>query len=128
MDMAYRPKQSFTEEEKVEARMLLAALRPFTGVRHTIPLQLVLAYFQVIVDEGRSVNDYASKSGVAQSVMSRHLLDLGARNRYGKGEGFGLVETGVNPIDPRNREIKLTQKGRGLYNRIREAIAPYKRK
>jgi DNA-binding MarR family transcriptional regulator len=126
--MQYRPKQSFTDEDKEDARMLLAALRNFKGLRHTMPLQYVMTYLQLVADESKSITDYAAKEGVSQSVMSRHILDLGPRNRYADGEGFQLVQTGINPMDPRNREVSLTQKGKGLYNAIRQSIAPFKRR
>jgi hypothetical protein len=126
--MVHRPKQSFTDEEKEDARMLHAALRNFKGVRHTMPLQYVMSYLQVVMDEGGSIQDYAAKEGISQSVMSRHILDLGLRNRYGDGEGFHLVQTGINPVEPRNREVSLTQRGKGLYNAIKQSIAPFKRR
>jgi hypothetical protein len=36
------------------------------------------------------VVDYAKRAGVSVSVMSRHLLDIGERNRHME-EGFRLV-------------------------------------
>jgi len=121
------PKQSFTDQEKDEARCLMAALRNFSALRGTMPLQYVMAYLQIVSDEGRSVTEYAAKLGVAQSVMSRHILDIGPRNRHASGAGFNLVEQGVNPVDPGLKEIKLTQKGRGLYNAIRDSMHNWRR-
>jgi hypothetical protein len=81
-------KQSYTEEEKEAFRSLLAALEPFRQIRPTMPLQCVVAFLMSAIYEGEGVTELARRAGVSQSVMSRHPLDIGPRNRYGTGEGF----------------------------------------
>jgi DNA-binding MarR family transcriptional regulator len=77
----------------------------------------VLAFLRVAVEEGLSANDYTRKSGVAQSVMSRHLLDLGQQDRY-RERSPGLVESKPSPASLRVWEVTLTAKGRILASTI----------
>jgi hypothetical protein len=47
-------------------------------------------FLVVVLDEGKSVQEYADAAGVSKSVMSRHILDLGDRTRYME-VGLGLM-------------------------------------
>jgi DNA-binding MarR family transcriptional regulator len=49
--------------------------------------------------------------------MSRHLLDIGERNRKMEA-GFGLVTYRANPLELRKHEYMLTDKGRALLHQI----------
>ena len=49
--------------------------------------------------------------------MSRNLLDIGERNRHME-EGFGLVAARNNPMNLREKEYYLTDKGRTLLHSI----------
>lgn len=98
-------------------RTLMAVHEYFRDIRPTMPLQYITAFLQVAMEEGLSVNEYAEKAGVSMSVMSRHLLDIGERNRHME-EGFGLVTSRQNPMELRKNEIFLTPKGRALMHKI----------
>jgi hypothetical protein len=74
-------KQTLDEEEQKSLRSMLRALQPFRELRQDMPLQYVASFLWVAVNEGLGVTDYAQRAGVAQSVMTRHLLDLGERDR-----------------------------------------------
>jgi DNA-binding MarR family transcriptional regulator len=82
-----------------------------------MPLQYVTAFLLVCHEEGMGVGDYAERAGVSVSVMSRHLLDIGDRNRHME-EGFGLVTYRANPMELRKHEYMLTDKGRALAHKI----------
>jgi hypothetical protein len=49
--------------------------------------------------------------------VSRNLLDIGERNRHME-EGFGLVAARNNPMNLREKEYFLTDKGRALLHSI----------
>jgi DNA-binding MarR family transcriptional regulator len=87
-----------------------------------MPLQYVSTFLLVATYEGRGVLEYADLAGVGQTVMSRHLLDLGSRNRH-KEPGFGLVEARPSQKDLRVNEVRLTPKGRALARRLAEIHA-----
>jgi DNA-binding MarR family transcriptional regulator len=96
---------------------LLTVMERFRRVRHTMPVHLVEALLRVAHHEGKSVIQYAREAGVSQSVMSRHLLELG--NQYVKGEpGLGLVEKRTSSHSLREFEVTLTKKGRDTVEEI----------
>jgi DNA-binding MarR family transcriptional regulator len=82
-----------------------------------MPLQYVTAFLLVATDENQNVSEYAKRAGTSQSLMTRHLADLGAVNRYHE-EGFGLVEGYDDIMDRRKRLIRLTAKGQRLVGQI----------
>jgi DNA-binding MarR family transcriptional regulator len=98
-------------------KRLQGALDQFTDLKATMPLQYVKAFLAVALEEGLGVGEYAQRAGVAMSVMSRHLLDIGERNRHME-DGFGLVTYRPNPMNLRAHEYTMTDKGRALLHRI----------
>ncbi len=88
------------ENEKTCLKGLRGSLEAFLSVRNTMPLQYVTTFLLVAMDEGKSVAEYATKAGVSQSVMSRHLLDIGERNRHMQ-KGFGFITYRPNPMELR---------------------------
>ena len=54
--------------------------------------------------------------------MSRHLLDIGLRNRHMK-EGFGLVVGRPNPMNLREHEYYLTPKGHATLQKVLRNLA-----
>jgi DNA-binding MarR family transcriptional regulator len=101
---------------------LRRAMEPWRDIRQTMPLQYVYTFLLVATYEGKGVQEYADLAGVGQTTMSRHLLDLGARNRHMKA-GFGLVESRAADTDLRKHRIALTPKGRALARRLAEVMA-----
>ena len=98
----------------------IALLEVFKGIRHDMPLQHAHTFMLVACQEGLSVLDYAERAGVAQSVMTRNLLDIGERNRRG-GPGYGLVVTRMDPNDRRRHQTFLTHQGRALLHKVLRA-------
>jgi DNA-binding MarR family transcriptional regulator len=105
------------DEERRHLGRALGALGPFRALRATMPLQYVTTFLLVALNEGRGVTEYAEMAGVSQSVMSRHLLDIGERDRYME-KGFGLITYRPNPFELRKHEVFLTDKGRALAHEI----------
>jgi DNA-binding MarR family transcriptional regulator len=83
----------------------------------TVPLAVVEAFLLVCLYEGSSLKDLCQLSGQAQSTLSRHLLDLGDRNRRGE-PGLKLVGWRHPPENLRLKEYFLTGKGRALRDRL----------
>lgn len=105
------------DDELSAAGRLLGALEPFRALRPTMPLQYVTTFLLVALNEGKSVTEYAEMAGVSKSVMSRHILDIGERDRYME-EGFGLITYRPNPMELRRHEVFLTDKGRAVLHQI----------
>ncbi len=58
-----------------------------------------------------SMRDLAEAVGIAQSSCSRNVASLGQIHRHGR-PGHQLVESYEDPMDRRNKLVKLTPKGR----------------
>lgn len=121
--MASEFKQTLNEDQKEYAHALLNAVEAFTKLRATMPIQYVRTYLMVACDEGQGVTEYAKRAGVSQSVMTRHLLDIGERNRR-KEEGFGLVYQKPDPMDLRFHRVFLTDDGHALFHQLMRAMRP----
>jgi hypothetical protein len=52
-------------------RAFYQALVPFERIRHDMPMQYVRTFMLVCMKPGLGVNEYASRAGVSQTVMSR---------------------------------------------------------
>jgi DNA-binding MarR family transcriptional regulator len=67
------------QERKVQG--VLDIISAFQAYNPTMPIQMAASFLLVAKNEGKSLRELCDLSGVAQSTMSRHLLDLGERNR-----------------------------------------------
>ena len=114
-------KPTLNEEEKAYARALMSALEPFRDIRSTMPLQYVYAFLQVATEEGKGVTEYARNAGVSVTVMTRHLLDIGERNRA-RDDGFGLISQERDQHDLRRHHAKITPTGKALMHKIVNAM------
>jgi hypothetical protein len=114
-------KRMFTEEEAANARTMMLALEPFRQLRATIPLQYVYTFLQVVADEGQGPTKYAEEAGTSVTVMTRHLLDIGARNRQHE-EGFGLVTQQRDRVDLRRTHAVGTPEGKKVIRQVMNAL------
>lgn len=114
-------KPSVSDAQRGTLEKLNRALEPFRAERGTMPLQYVTAFLLVATDEHLNVSEYAKRAGTSQSLMTRHLADLGEVNRYHE-EGLGLVEGYDDLMDRRNRLIRLTAKGKSIAWKVCEAL------
>ena len=112
---------TLTKEEIAAARALYLALKNFTTERKTMPLQYVMTFLQVCMDEGKGVMEYAERAEVPPTVMTRHLLDIGDLNRA-REQGFGLVTQERDVNDLRRHRARVTPKGKALMHRMMEAL------
>lgn len=102
-----------TEAQLAVIRHMLAALDPFFRIRATMPARCIQAYLVVAEKEGLSIGEYAKRSGLSQTTMSKNLLDMSERDRNYE-EGAGLVEGRENALNRREKVYSLTPKGRAL--------------
>lgn len=85
-----------------------------------VPTQLVQAFVLVAMNEGKSLTELAKLAGSSASTASRHLLDLGERNRK-KEPGYGLVNRQNDPMSLRTNIYTLTARGRLVATTLAEA-------
>lgn len=114
-------KPTLNDEERAFARALLSALEPFVADRQTMPIQYVMSFLRVAAEEGEGSTEYARRAGISPTVMTRHLLDIGDRNRA-REEGFGWIAQERDKHDLRRHAAKVTHVGRALLNKSKNAI------
>jgi len=114
-------KPSLTAEERAACRALYLALKNFTALRPTMPLQYVMTFLLVAMEEGKGVTEYAKMNEVSPTVMTRHLLDIGDKNRS-REDGFGLVTQERDPMDLRRHFARITPKGKGIAHRLLQQL------
>lgn len=102
-------------------RTMLFGLDPFFRIRSTMPASAIQAFLLVAEKEGLTVGEYAKKAGISPTTMSRHLLDMGERDRDGEA-GAGLVEGRENILNRREKVYHLTAKGRAFLSSITQRV------
>ena len=106
-----------TTQEQRDCIKMLSVLVELRAQRASMTVSQAIALMHVAINEGMSVGDLAIKIGLKQSVMSRHLLDLGPFTRS-REPGANLVEHRVGTKSLRVHEMFLTPKGAGFFRRI----------
>lgn len=115
-------KRRLPDEDLSPVKKLAGALQVFSSERGTMPMQYVQSFLLVAEEEGLGVTDYAQRAGASVSVMSRHLLDIGERDRYMK-PGLGWVTARLNPMELRKKEYFVTDKGRALIHQFKRQLS-----
>ena len=110
-----------TDDFKALRRFDRALKQVRTSIDPTVPTQLVQAFVLVALNEGKSLTELAQALGSSASTVSRHLLDLGERNRKME-PGYGLVDRRVDPMELRKNIYTLTPKGKLLAASISDAM------
>jgi hypothetical protein len=114
--------QSHVTPEMIDyAKALRLALAPFREVNSTMPIQFLDTFLMVIEGEGRGVREYANDAGVSMTVMTRHLLDIGERDRHG-GEGYKLIYQQRDREDLRVNRTYVSPKGAAVLNKSRKSM------
>lgn len=108
---------ALSASDKLELTKLLDILEQFRVLRSTMPVHQVCALLRVAIEPGEGVNHYMQRAGVAQSVMSRHLLDLADTLRNNE-PGMELLTRKQSPISAREAQYFLSSKGRQIVNQI----------
>ncbi len=100
------------------------ALEHLLSVHRTISLQLAVTYLHVALDEGLTVSALAARCNVSNTVMSRHLRDLGSVNRHWK-TGLELVAVTQRVHgDRREYRVILSQRGAMVARQMIAALRP----
>ncbi|MGY3589387.1 hypothetical protein [Bradyrhizobium sp. USDA 4350] len=114
-------KPTLTEEERAAFRTTYLILKEFLKDRPTMPAQYIMTCCLVGMEEGKGVTEYAALNEVSPTVMTRHLLDIGERNRA-REEGFGWITQERDPNDLRRHHARITPKGKGIAHRILQIL------
>lgn len=113
-------KSLLSDETRQAAKALRLALEPFLAENPNIPASYIVTFLTVAEKEGRPVSEYANEVGLFKAVMTRHLLDLGERNRHGD-EGMNIIEQRRDRQDLRINRSFVNEKGAALLSKVRRA-------
>jgi DNA-binding MarR family transcriptional regulator len=107
-----------TDREMAAARKADRLLRQFrTSIDPNIPAQMLQTFMTVAMNEGKSLTEIAQLVSSNISTTSRHLLELGERNRRME-PGFNLVARTTDPMNLRQNAYTLTPKGKLLLDAV----------
>jgi DNA-binding MarR family transcriptional regulator len=104
------------------AKALFLALEPFVKESPTMSLQNLHTFLRVASEEGKGVTEYADAAGVYKTVLTRHLQDLGDRNRHGE-DGLGYLQQVRDRQDMRVNRAWITQKGAAFLDSAHKALS-----
>lgn len=110
-----------TTETVATAKALFLALEPFVKESPNMTLQNFMTFLRVASSEGKGVTEYADEAGVYKTVMTRHLLDLGDRDRHGD-DGLGLIAQVRDRQDMRINRAWLAPKGASFLRSAHKAL------
>ena len=113
-------KHKLTKEEQTALHMYMSFMEAFRAIRPNIqnmPMGDAYGFLAVALEEGLGITEYAERSGITQSGMTRTLGALGHGGRKGAA-GFGLVQQVVDSKDLRKHQTFLTAKGKAFIREI----------
>ena len=102
-------------------------LRIIEEMRKFDPLlesQAIAIFFVVCLEGGKdgiSMQDISEKLDLAQSTVSRNVFKLSFTNRH-RERGIDLLEAFEDPMERRRKLVKLTAKGRRVYETLSELV------
>jgi DNA-binding MarR family transcriptional regulator len=86
--------------------------------------QAIAIFFVVCLDggeDGISMQDISEKLDLAQSTVSRNVFKLSFTNRH-RERGIDLLEAFEDPMERRRKLVKLTAKGRRVYDTLSDLV------
>ena len=110
-----------TERQALERfARALKHLRNMMG--KNVSSQVLQAYLTVALEEGKSINEYATMLGASPTTASRHIMDLSDKRRS-KLDGFRLLYRRDNPLDERMKVVTLSQHGKLMRQLVLETLS-----
>ena len=111
--------KSFLDDDtKALAKAMRLALEPIV---EAFPLAYVLTLLAVAEREGMAVNEYANDVGILKAVATRHLQDLGVRDRRGN-TGLEWVDQRRDSKDFRINRSYISVKGAVILGKMKRAM------
>jgi hypothetical protein len=99
---------------------LLSALASISDLRERpIPLAFVVVFLAVVLEEGRTVGDYATELNMSRFAAFKYIQSIGDSGRH-NAPGLGLVtmEKGYRA----KTDVVLTDKGRAVAARVLDRL------
>lgn len=96
-----------------ELRQIYYLLQRFRGQDGEMPVQQMLVFCWVALNEGGLQRDLCASLEMANSTASRNIAALSEVHRLGK-PGLGLITWVESNVDRRSKLLILTQKGKAF--------------
>src|SRR5215217_2380325 len=97
--------ENSTKRELQRAANFIRLLRVLSA---EMQMQQAEILIQIAINyEGMQMSDIAKKTSLSPGAVSRNVASLSVYNRPDK-PGMGLVEVGIDPVDPRRRIASLS--------------------
>ena len=101
---------------------MIAAIELFRAMDTDMPSPTIATFLQVVSSPGLSIQDVADALRVSQSTASRNVFYL-SKDKTSTTPGLDLVESRVNALDRRQKQLFLTQKGEHLAATLRRVLS-----
>ena len=99
-----------------EIQNFLVLLRELQKIDPEFPLQYAVCLAEISLDEGLSLTNLSSRTGMPLSTVSRIIGAL-SRHRQ-KGAPYDLIHVIISPQERRKKQIYLTTRGKTVMNGI----------
>jgi len=110
--------KSVDKESEKQMKMIERLLREMrASISPNIPVQMVHTLVVVALNEGKCLTEITKLTAGKVSTTSRHLLDLGIRNRK-KEPGYGLINCETDAVELRKNNYFLTTRGKLLMRQL----------
>ena len=102
--------------DQTEIHKILMLLREFQKIDPEFPLQYAICLLQVAREEGISLTDLSSRTGMALSTISRIIGALS--NLRQMGRSYELIEVRICAAERRRKELYLSEAGQRLVGEV----------
>jgi DNA-binding MarR family transcriptional regulator len=110
-----------TDEQRRSFRSIYTMLTRFREQDETMPVQQMLVFCYIALNEGSTQRDLIKDLDMASSTSSRNIAALSPVHRLGT-PGLALITWTDDPQDRRAKLLVLTAKGRAFAHRLLETL------
>lgn len=98
-------------------RVVYDVLQDYRDINPNMSVSQIMAFLNVVINEGSSLKELAENMGMKIPTMSRILIDIGFRNRHME-PGLNLVESRQDPLELRKNQYTVSKRGHYLVDKL----------
>ena len=100
---------------------LLAAIELFRTMDTDMPSPAIATFLQIASSPGLSIQEIADRLKIAQATASRNVFYL-SKTKTPTEPGLDLVESRINELNRRQKQVFLTAKGEHLAATLKRVV------
>lgn len=112
--------RSPSNKKKEALERILNLGHVFQSIDPEFPLQYALSLIIVALDEGISISDLSTRTGLSLSTTSRIVGALSTKRQ--RGEAYNLIKVRICAEERRRKELYLTDKGHIAIKKLVEIL------